>query len=120
MSYIFKIIRIMIFTIDGTKYSFIVVMYGDGNDLAFFFRAICKATRRASCINNLNTILSELGVDAYDDKFGDSMWEVTKKEAKRFFNITKEILSDSSYLDYLERQLDTDRELGEWANISPF
>ncbi len=107
----------MIFTIDGTKYSFKVVIYGEENDFAFFIKAICKTTWRTSCINNLNTILSELGVDAYDDKFGDSMWEVTKKEAKRFFRISKEILSDSIYINYLERQLDFDRVAGEWENI---
>jgi predicted small integral membrane protein len=107
----------MYFTIDGTKYSFVVVSEGEGNDFAFHIRAICKTTRRTSCINNLNTILSELGVNAYDDKFGDSMWEVTKKEAKRFFKISKEFLSDFTYLNYLERQLDFDRVAGEWANI---
>jgi hypothetical protein len=79
----------MIFTTDGTKYSFEVMMYGDRDDCAFFIRAICKVTKRTTCINNLNTILSELGVDAYDDKFGDSMWEVTKKEAKRFLEFQK-------------------------------
>jgi len=107
----------MTFTIDGMKYSFEVVKYGDGNDFAFFIIAVCKASHRTSCINNLNTILSELGVDAYDDKFGDSIWEVTKKEAKRFFRISKEILSDSIYINYLERQLDFDRVAGEWENI---
>lgn len=108
----------MIFNIDGTKYSFEVVSEGEGRDFAFFIRAICKKTRRTSYINNLNTILSELNVDSEDDKFGDSMWEVTKKEAKRFFKISKESLSDFTYLNYLERQLDFDRIAGEWENVS--
>jgi hypothetical protein len=108
----------MIFNVAGAKYSFKVVSTGERNDFAFFIRATCKTTRRTSCINNLNTVLSELCVDPDDEKFGDSMWEVTKKEAKHFFNISKEILSDSSYLNYLERQLDTDREAGEWENVS--
>lgn len=108
----------MIFTFDGTKYSFKVVSERERKNFAFFIRAICKITQRTSCINNLNAILFELGVDPNDEKFGDSMWEVTKEEAKRFFNISKRILSDSSYLNYFERQLDTDREAGEWENVS--
>ena len=107
----------MVFALNGSKYSFQVVSEGEGNDFEFFIRAICKVNRLTSCINNLNAILSALGVDAYNDKFGDSTWDVTKKEAKRFFKISKDILSDPSYLNYLERQLDIDREAGEWANI---
>lgn len=85
----------------------------------FFIRARAVSTGRFSCINNLNAILSELDVNINNKKFCDSSWIVTKKESRKFTNRAKKLLSDSPFLECLERQLDEDRALGEWENIVP-
>jgi len=83
----------------------------------FYIRATHKSTRRTSCINNLNAILSELGVDSNKPEFADSMWEIPEKQAIRFVNISKDFLVSPVFRDYLENRLDEDRAEGEWANI---
>jgi len=104
-------------TIQGKKYNFEIVSYHRRIGFCFFIRAKCKSTGRFSCINNLNAILSELGVDLDDPKFADSMWVVTKNESHEFVKTAKEFLSNSYFLNYLERKLDEDREAGEWENV---
>ncbi len=103
-------------TIQGKKYNFELISHNEKNDFCFFIRATSKSTNRFSCINNLNAILSLLEIDTNDPEFEDSMWVVTKNEAYKFVNIMQKSLSDSSFLDYLERKLDEDRESGEWEN----
>lgn len=105
--------------IKGRKYNFEIVSYTRKEDFCFFIRAICKSTMRFSCINNLNAILSVFEIDVNDPKVADSMWIVTKNEICKFADIMRQFLSDSSCLNYLERQLDEDRELGEWENVLP-
>ncbi len=104
--------------IQGKKYDFEIVSQNERNDFCFFIRAICKSTRRTSCINNLNPILSEFNVRADEPKYQDSSWVVTKKEAYRLEAKGKQFLSDSSFRDYIESRLDEDRALGEWENIA--
>lgn len=106
-------------TIKGRKYNFEIVSYAIKEDFCFFIRAICKSTRRFSCINNLNAILSVFEIDVNDPKVADSTWIVTKNEIYKFVDIIRQFLSDSSCLNYLERQLYEDRELGEWENVLP-
>ena len=105
--------------IQGKKYDFEIAKYNGKEDFCFFIRARCKFTGRLSCINNLNAILSVLGIYANDPKVADSMWIVTKNEICKFVDIIRQFLLDSSCLNYLERQLDEDRMLGEWENVLP-
>ena len=77
--------------------------------------AIDKKTKRYSHINNLNTILSELKVDLNQSRFHETTWQVTDSEKKKFAKIFSG-MTQSPFLDYLERQLDIDREYGEWEN----
>lgn len=107
----------MITKIQGKKYSFEVVSQEQEIEFCFFIRAIDKLTRRASCINNLNTILSEFSMEVDDPKVADSTWVVTKEDARRLQETAKDFLSSSSFLHYLERRLDEDRKCGEWENI---
>ena len=66
-------------------------------------RAICKSSRRYSCTNNLNTMLSELGVNPEDPKFGDSWWELpTVEEAKELSEQAKELVSDRQFRFFRE------------------
>ena len=65
----------------------------------------------------MNSILSEFNIDVNDSKAADSMWIVTESEAQNYVTITQEFLSDTSFLNYLEDQLDEDRKLGEWESI---
>jgi hypothetical protein len=102
--------------VQGKRYIFEVGSYNETNeteDFCFYIKAICRTAGRFSCINNLNTILSELGVDWNDPKFADSMQVVTKDEAHKFANTANEFLSDSSFLNHLEKRLDDDRKAGE-------
>ncbi len=62
-------------------------------------------------------MLSELGVNPEDPKFGDSWWELpTVDEAKELADHAKELVSDRQFLSYLEGKLDEDRSYGEWEN----
>ncbi|NQS97006.1 MAG: hypothetical protein HQ591_00985 [candidate division Zixibacteria bacterium] len=102
--------------IPGNKYNFEIVCQNCGESYQFYIRALCKSTGRYSCINNLNTILSELEIDTDDSNFEDSTWIVDQDEAKYFTRVTEEIITDITYRDYLEHRLDEDRILGEWEN----
>ena len=69
---------------------------------------------------NLNPILSELGIDESTicGRFEDSsMWEVGRREMKKFNKITKAFLTSKNYLKYLKNKLDEDRSQGEWENV---
>jgi hypothetical protein len=108
----------MIIKIPGRKYNFEIVSKNGGQNVCFYIKSICKSTKRTSCINNLNAILSELDVDHTKPKFFDSMWVVSRKEASHFVNTAKSILADPIFLNYLEKRLDEGRFEGEWENIS--
>jgi hypothetical protein len=109
--------------VDGGSYNFEVVSEDFGDEADFYIRAISKTTRRTSCINNLNAVLSELlseheseNYDFYPEYY-DSTWVVSKSKAKRFIRKAKKFLSDSKFVAYLENKLDEDREESEWENI---
>jgi len=106
----------MITKIKGRKYSFEVISENEDKDSCFFIKAIDKHTGRYSCINNLNAILSEFNIGIDDPKIEDSMWVLTRKDACYLEKTAKQILLDPLFRDYLERQLDEDRMLGEWEN----
>ena len=104
------------YSINGIKYNLEVILENEEENAIFHIRAKCKYNRRTSCINNLNPILSELGVNPEDSRFGDSIWEFSKKEAEVFFDVAVESLSNTSFRKYIEDKLDEDRECGEWEN----
>lgn len=101
----------------GKKYMFEIVSEGEKDDVLFFIRAVHKTSKRTSCINNLNVVLSEFGIEEVSNKFGYSSWIVTKKEALFFTKTAKSFLSSLSFRNYLEMRLDEDRECGEWENF---
>lgn len=103
--------------IQGRDYNFEIVSYNGGYLFCFYIRAICKFTKRTSCINNLNPVLSEFGISQTNPKYVDSMWEVTEKEAKRFVKTAIGFISNPTFLSYLEGKLDEDRMEGEWERI---
>ncbi len=106
---------------DGNKYNFeIIYKEFNKNGCSWTLKAICKKMNCYSGINNLNSVLSELGVneDAGCGKFEDSFWwEVSKREMKKFNRIAKSFLTNEKYLKYLENKLDEDRIQGEWENV---
>lgn len=103
--------------IRGRHYNFEIVSHNGGYLFCFHIRATCKFTKRTSCINNLNSILSEFGISQTNPKYVDSMWEVTEREAKKFVKTTIGFLSNPTFLSYLEGKLDEDRMEGEWERI---
>ena len=108
----------MITAIKGKRYNFEIISRNNKSQYDFFYiRAKHKATGRTSCINNLNVILSELGVNSNKPQYADSMWEIPRNQTSRFISISRKIISDSVFTAYLEKRLDKDRTLGEWENI---
>ena len=106
----------MITKLSGKRYKFEIRAENTEPYSAFSIRAISKDTRRYSSINNLNTMLSELAIEVNNPSFADSQWTLTKQEANRLSEITRELLSSPSFLGYLENKLDEDRQAGEWEN----
>jgi hypothetical protein len=106
----------MITEIEGEKYNYEIVSENEDKDSCFFIKAIDKLTGKFSCINNLNAILSEFNIGIDDPKVEDSMWVLTKEAARHLEKTARQILSDPSFRNYLEKQLDEDRVSGEWEN----
>jgi len=102
--------------IQGRKYNFEIVSQKYGTDFSFFIRAKNKSTNKISCINNLNVILSEFVIEMDDPRVADSTWKVREEEAHHLVVTARKFLLTSASLDYIERQLDEDRILGEWEN----
>lgn len=112
----------------GERYDFDIVIEKCSIDCYFHVRAICRDSKRTSCINNLNPMLSLFSPDCYeseddycalldDPDHRDSSWVISKGEAKKLAKIAEKALRDSSFLRYLEDKLDEDRLEGEWKNI---
>lgn len=105
---------------NGNKYNFkIIYKEFNKNECSWTLKAICKETNCYSGINNLNPILSELGIgeDTIYGRFENSSeWEVSEQEMKKFNKITKSFLISEKYLRYLENKLDEDRSQEEWEN----
>ena len=101
-------------SIMGNWYRFEVVAEGE----LFYIQAVELQSLRCSCINNLNPILSELGVDPCEDRrYEDSSWVLPARQARRFFPRAVSFLSDDGFRNYVERVLDEDRAFGEWENV---
>ncbi len=78
----------MIKNIQGKKYNFEIVAENE----CFCIKAKHKDTRRFSCINNLNIVLSELCSNINninDDRFQDSQWIISNNEIKNFEKTAK-------------------------------
>ncbi len=105
----------------GNKYNFeMIYKEFNKNKCSWTLKAICKKTNCYSGINNLNPVLSELGIseDTTYGRFEDSSrWEVSKQEMKEFNKNAKSFLTSKKYLKYLENKLDEDRSQGEWENV---
>jgi len=76
------------------------------NEFSWTLKAICKELNCYSGINNLNPVLSELGIDedTMCGKFEDSSgWRVSEREMKKFNKNAKSFLTNKKYLKYLEK-----------------
>ena len=105
----------------GNKYNFeMIYKEFNKNKCSWTLKAICKKTNCYSGVNNLNPVLSELGIDedTICGRFEDSSaWKVSKREMKNFNKIAKSFLTSKKYLKHLENKLDEDRKLREWENV---
>jgi len=99
----------------GRKYSIFIVF--DKVKNIFFIKALHNKTRRYSFITNLNCILSQFNVNIDDQTFWESHWELSKKDIDSFIKKSISFLSDKNFLDHLEKQLNVDRNCGEWENV---
>src|SRR3989338_6748265 len=82
---------------NGNKYNFeMIYKEFNRNKCSWTLKAICKKTNCYSGINNLNPVLSELGIDedTICGRFEDSSaWKVSKREMKNFNKIAKSFLT---------------------------
>jgi len=107
----------MIFKTEGNRYSFRLHTTNTRIESDFSILSINKTSNLCSSINNLNLILSELGIDYQDSRFADSSWILPNESAKSLFRKARDLLSDMEFLKFLEDYLDLDREEGEWENV---
>lgn len=103
-------------SINGIKYYFKILVENDTEEYCFSIKAVSKENNRTSRITNLNAILSELNIDVADKKSEESIWMVRKKESESLVRITRNLLLNREFVKYLEKNLDEDREQGEWEN----
>ncbi len=106
----------MIKTFSGFKYSFEVESQPYRELFSFTITAIHKETRRYSCINTLNQVLSEFNIGTDNPRAKESEWLLTKRESRDFLKIATHMFSDNKYLWSFESKLDEDRKCGEWEN----
>jgi len=107
----------MIFKTEGNKYNFMLKITDAGIKSDFSILAIDKKINLCSSINNLNLILSELGINYQDSRFTDSSWILPNKSAVSLFSKAKDLLSDMEFLKSFEEYLDLDRKESEWENL---
>lgn len=99
--------------IKGQNYNFCIV----AGENRFYIEAIHATSCRFSYINNLNVILSALDIEENDKKVSESQWCVSQKQSRIFFEKVIKFLSNKHSRNFVEKQLDEDRQLGEWENI---
>ncbi|NQT34067.1 hypothetical protein HQ587_02660 [bacterium] len=103
--------------IQGKQYNYNIITNCKEDVCCFSIRPTDPATGRYSNINNLNTILAEFDIDPWGEKFVDSVWVLDYSETAEFEKIAVNLLTDKTFMEYLERKLDEDRQCGEWENI---
>ncbi len=86
------------------------------NTYFFSMTAIHKKSRRTSCINTLNYILSQFGIEIDNVRSEESDWLLTRKELKPYIPIASSLFRSKTYLKSLDLELDEDRECSEWEN----
>ena len=103
--------------INGEKYIYKIDDVQLGEQYLFILKAIDQINRRASIINTVNPLLSELEINSNNNRFWEPEWIVTKDEVRAFSEKIKNMLTDKKYLEYFEDFLDQDRIESEWENI---
>ena len=83
----------------------------------FSLVAIHRQSKRWSCINTLNTVLSWFGIEGDSALVSEPDWLITKRRLDEYRKLAKEIFGNKKYLTSLESKLDEDRSCGEWANV---
>ena len=106
----------MIRKFKGDRYSFEVEAEPFHDQFYFSITTIHKKSRRSSCINTLNQILSEFEIGERDPRQEQSDWLLTKGELLRFRNRARSLFTRRSSIVFMESALDEDRSCGEWEN----
>ena len=99
----------------GVKYSYEVEFNRFQDKYLFSITAIHKQSRRYSCINSLNQILSDFSIGTRNNDATE--WTVASDELELLKKKLKTYLVQSYSRDYLETRLDEDRSCGEWEKI---
>lgn len=99
-------------TYPGRRYIFEVESEHFKNKFYFSITAVHKKSKKYSCINTLNRILSDFGIDISDARKDYSEWLLSPNEHRSFQKKSQEYLTDPENIDYLESKLDEDRTYG--------
>lgn len=103
----------------GQKYKYSI----EANFEHGFFEIYSKhlKTQKVSRITNLNFLLSEFNKDSKAKNYAESTWNIpNKKELRRLWQNAGNEFLDSSFIFYLEKALDEDREIGGWNSYHDF
>ncbi len=101
----------------GKKYTIELTISPYRKMYVFSLVAIHRQSKKWSCINTLNTILSWFGIEGDSSLASESDWLITKRRLAEYRKLAKGILGDKKYLAILESKLDEDRMCDEWTNV---
>jgi hypothetical protein len=95
----------------GNNYDYIV----DLSDADYFeIVAIRKKDKQKSAVTNLNCIIGEIIEPILKtNNVADSSIKVNQSLGIQLFNLTEKVLSDKSWVAYLEKNLDEDFEISD-------
>lgn len=97
----------------GKRYHFLITTF----HTEFYIQAVHATSFRYSYINNLNVLLSLLGIEQNDNRVAEGQWILpSKRMANKYYQKAIDGFSDAKFLSYLEGSLDEDRRIGEWEN----
>jgi hypothetical protein len=93
-----------------SKYSFCLT-YGQ-NWLEI--KATLQGSDKCSTINTLNYILSAFDIEPNSSNAEEPQWNGTEQEMQKWVDLAQSLFVDKQFLQSLERELDKDRQEGEW------
>jgi hypothetical protein len=97
--------------IKGIRYDYEI----DFSKTEFQIFAICKEDNRQSSITNLNTIVGEIVEPILKTNEIENSWvEVDLKKGEKLFSLAIITFTDKHWIEYLEKNLNEDKQQGGW------
>lgn len=100
--------------ISGDRYKFLVILENYNGKYAFEILSIYKNTNQKSTITNLNFIISDIISSILEIPDIDTTIILSKTKGIRLFQKAISAFGDKFWIQYLEKELDIDRDIGGW------